>query len=222
MKAIVACVLLILTSVSCLCEATDLGCKLAFRPKPNETAFVAVGSALKTGDRICTDEYLIIPFDQRAGAVTLPKGQYKRKHSSKNGESFSLDSIAGDRIESCLWCDPLENVNISHDQPQRLCALSKLNVRSCASEGSLSFAVSRISISEGAACAPSLLYYGRSGNTLKFAFSDCSTASGPALTYDLNYGNVIRFLDERIEVLSADNNGIYFKRLTPIKDGSEP
>lgn len=217
MKALPTFLSLIMLSASCaMAHAQTTGCALSFRPAPNETAFAATGSSLKAADRVCTDDYLIIPFDQKSAAVTLPKGQYRKLRENDTLVAFAPVSIAGDRIDTCLWCDPLKYMTVHRDAPHRLCAVSSLNVESCASDGALSFAVSRMSISEGTQCAPSLMYYGRSGSVLRFAVNDCSSATRPALSYDLSLGNVIRFLDERIEVLNADNAGISFKRLPPV------
>lgn len=220
MKALPVFLSLIVLSASCaMAHAKATGCALSYRPAPNETAFAATGSSLKAADRICTDDYLIIPFDQTSAAVTLPKGQYRKVKQNDDYWAFSPVSIAGDRIDTCLWCDPLQYLTVHREAPHKLCAVSKLNVESCSEDGKISFAVSRMSISEGTQCAPSLMYFGRSGSVLRFAVNDCSNSTQPALSYDLNYGNVIRFLDEQFEVLNADNNGISFKRLPP--EGSD-
>ncbi len=90
---------------------------------------------------------------------------------------------------------------------------SKLNVRSCAPAGAAKFAVINKPRLEENVCTPALVYFGREGNNLRFAVSDCAGTGKPSLNYDLTYGRVIRFLDEQFEVLNADNQGIYFRRL---------
>ena len=193
----------------------DPRCTIDYRPKTDETAFAAVGSALKVADRRCRNAFLIIPFDQSSGAITFPRGQFREKARHGREISFSTVSSDGDEVSSCLWCDPLKEVSAEASDGGRVCVTTQLNVKSCAAPGALSYAISARTVSEDTLCAPSLMYYGRSGSVLKFAVNDCKAVSRPALTYDLSYGSVIRFLDDQFEVLSADNEGIRFRRLKP-------
>ncbi len=200
-------------------SANDTRCTIGYRPKTDETAFAAVGSALKVADRLCKNFFLIIPFDQTSGAISFPRGQFKE--SSRHGDevSFLTTSVDGDEVESCLWCDPLKEISAQRSEGGRVCVTTQFNVKSCSAPGALSYAISERTVSEDTLCAPSLLYYGRSGSVLKFAVSDCKSVSNPTLTYDLKYGSVIRFLDDQFLVQSADNRGITFRRLkNPEKD----
>lgn len=192
-------------------------CTIDYRPRTDETAFAAVGSALKVADRRCRSAFLIIPFEQSSGAITFPRGQFRETGRHGRELSFSTTSSDGDEVESCLWCDPLKEVSAEASDGGRICVTTQLNVKSCAAPGALSYAISARTVSEDTLCAPSLMYYGRSGSVLKFAVSDCKAVSKPTLTYDLSYGSVIRFLDDQFEVLSADNEGIRFRRLKPPK-----
>lgn len=194
-------------------------CTIDYRPRTDETAFAAVGSALKVADRRCRNFFLIIPFDQTSGAITIPRGQFKERSRQGDEVSFSTTSVDGDEIESCLWCDPLKEISAQRSEGGRVCVTTRFNVKSCSNPGALSYAISERTVSEDTLCAPSLLYYGRSGSVLKFAVSDCKSVSNPTLTYDLKYGSVIRFLDDQFLVQNADNRGITFRRLkTPDKD----
>ena len=147
--------------------------------------------------------------------ITFPRGQFREKARHGREISFSTVSSDGDEVSSCLWCDPLKEVSAEASDGGRVCVTTQLNVKSCAAPGALSYAISARTVSEDTLCAPSLMYYGRSGSVLKFAVNDCKAVSRPALTYDLSYGSVIRFLDDQFEVLSADNEGIRFRRLKP-------
>lgn len=194
-------------------------CTIDYRPRTDETAFAAVGSALKVADRRCKNFFLIIPFDQSSGAISFPRGQFKEKSRHGDEVSFQTTSVDGDEVESCLWCDPLKEISAQRSEGGRVCVTTQFNVKSCSEPGALSYAISERTVSEDTLCAPSLLYYGRSGSVLKFAVSDCKSVSSPTLTYDLSYGSVIRFLDDQFLVQSADNRGITFRRLkTPKND----
>lgn len=64
----------------------------------------------------------------------------------------------------------------------------------------------------------SLLYNGKTGNTLKFSYREFSNdyarpAFTQELTYDLNESNVIGFQGMRIEVIKASNTDIEYKIL---------
>ncbi len=185
-------------------------CSLEIRPNENELAFAATGSKLLAAENICNGEYLDIPYDQKIGAVTLLKGQYPRISSSAKDITFKAVNNAGDRVESCLWCDRIDRLLVS--DTNALCSVSFLNIRSCARTGQAVFSIQQRKINTGEKCIPSLAYFGRTGSELRFAMQDCKNMSAPALTYDLSYGNIIRFLDERIEVIKADNSGIHYRR----------
>lgn len=188
-------------------------CSLEYRPNNDEIAVVATGAPLISAHRKCERDYLLIPHDQDLGAVTLLKGRYFKLSSNKENYIFRAVNEAGDRIQSCLWCDRIERLMLKKEDPHALCVLSYLNVRSCAITGSVDFSVEHAILNSGEVCVPSLAYYGRQGNILRFAVNDCKNITLPSLTYDLSLGNVVRFLDERIEILRADNNGIRFRRL---------
>lgn len=190
-------------------------CALSYRPLTDETAFAAVGAPLKVADRRCLQDYLIIPFNQKAAAVTLPKGEYAVTAYNADGITFSLESTHGDKVKSCMFCDPITSLEVRGPNKDTICVISGLNVHSCAPANSISFAVAQKEKIEENLCTPGLVYYGRDGNELKFAINDCKKSTSPTLSYDLRYGNVIRFLDEQFHVMSADNQGIYFKRLEP-------
>jgi hypothetical protein len=221
-KHLVAALIALLAPASALAAAVAAGqdqrCTVDYRPKTDETAFAAVGSALKVADRRCRSAFLIIPFSQTSGAITFPSGQFRETGRRGSEISFSTVSSDGDEVESCLWCDPLKEISAEAAQNGRICVTTQFNVKSCSLPGALSYAISARTVSEDTLCAPSLMYYGRSGTVLKFAVNDCKAVSRPTLTYDLRYGSVIRFLDEQFEVLSADNEGIRFRRLKPPKD----
>lgn len=191
-------------------------CALSYRPKTNELAFAAVGAVLKVADRTCTEDYLIIPFDQQAAAVKLPEGEYPpRGRTFTGGLLFGLYNNNGNKVESCVFCDPLSYLETHGDEHEYLCVISKLNIRSCAKPDQISFSVIKKNAVEENVCTPSLIYAGRENNHLKFEVMDCQKNNyHPLLTYDLKLGNVMRYLDERFEVLSADNEGIYFRRLS--------
>lgn len=190
-------------------------CALSYRPLTDETAFAAVGAPLKVADRHCQMDFLIIPFSQKAAAVTLPKGEYAVTSHQADTLTFSLESTNGDKVKSCLMCDPISGLEVKGRSRDTLCVVSGLNVHSCAPAGSVSFAVTKKEKTDVNLCTPGLVYFGRDGNELKFAINDCQEKSRPILSYDLRYGNIIRFLDEQFYVMSADNQGIYFKRLEP-------
>lgn len=185
-------------------------CSLEIRPNENEIAFAATGSKLLAAENICTGEYLEIPYDQKIGGVALLKGQYQRIDTNKKDITFKAVNNAGDRVQSCLWCDRIDRLMVN--DTNALCSISFLNIRSCAKIGEAVFSIQRKKVNLGEVCVPSLAYFGRIGSELRFALQDCKNMSVPALTYDLSYGNIIRFLDERIEVIKADNSGIHYRR----------
>ncbi|MGN1280992.1 MAG: hypothetical protein ACI4UM_03705 [Succinivibrio sp.] len=208
--------LIICVIMSCTCSsagAAGNSCSIKFRPKTNETAFAAVGSSLVIADRTCFDNVLIIPFDTRSGAVTIPKGEYPSIGQKDSKVLFSVNSSSGESVQSCLFCDPVLHLQIDRNEPKTLCVLSVLHIQSCAKENSISYTVTQKSSTLHNQCTPSLVYYGRSGNILKFAVNDCSAVSRPTLTYDMNFGRIIRFLDDRYLILNADNQGIYYRRM---------
>ncbi|MCR5536918.1 MAG: hypothetical protein K6F05_05845 [Succinivibrio sp.] len=191
-------------------------CTLAYRPQTNEVAFAAVGSVLKVADRTCEQNYLLIPFDQKAVAVTIPEGEYAPVGKTSGGALlFALTNTQGYKVESCALCDPLRFFETHGEDNEYLCVISKLNIRSCAAPEQLSYSVVKKKAVEENVCTPGLIYAGREADLLKFEVTDCRKhgASHPLLTYDLRLGTVMRYKDERFEVLSADNEGIYFRRL---------
>ena len=206
-------ILALLTALLPAAQAQEARCSLSYRPHTDETAFAAVGSSLKVADRRCLNKFLIIPFDQQSQAVNFPRGQYQETASDDGYLTFDIKNSDGTEVQTCLWCDPLKAVSVTAPPDGQLCVTTAFNVRSCSLPGSMSYAVTERTVSEDSVCVPSLMYFGRSGSLLRFAVNDCKAQTRPTLTYDLSYGSVIRFLNERYEVLSADNQGIRFRRL---------
>lgn len=210
--------LLIPLALSCW-EAADASeisvCNLSYRPKTNETAFAAVGSSLKIADETCTNHYLIIPFDTVSNAITIPQGEYRALQLDEEEVLFSTDNGAGQKVKSCPVCDPIDYLVIRKKTPKTLCVKSALKVNSCAVDDAISYVVTKKSHTTEGLCAPSLVYFGRDGNTLKFAVNDCTSISKPTLSYDLSLGDEIRFLDEQIKIIKADNKGIFYSRMEP-------
>ncbi|SFS81201.1 hypothetical protein SAMN02910357_01972 [Succinivibrio dextrinosolvens] len=197
-------------------QASEISvCSLSYRPKTNETAFAAVGSSLKIADETCTNHYLIIPFDTVSNAITIPQGEYRAVSIDEEEVLFTTDNGAGHKVKSCPVCDPIDYLVIRKNTPKTLCVKSALKVNSCAVDDSISYVVTKKSHTTEGLCAPSLVYFGRDGNTLKFAVNDCSSISKPTLSYDLSFGDEIRFLDEQIKILKADNKGIFYSRMEP-------
>ena len=197
-----------------LASASSKNCTLSYRPKTNETAFAAVGSSLKIADKTCVNSYLIIPFDTKAGAITIPQGQYAALKDEDGSVYFSVENDLGTKVESCALCDTIEYLKIKRSNPKSLCAVTNFNLESCAETDSISYVVTQKSKTTEGICTPSLVYFGRTGDILKFAINDCSTISKPTLSYDLKLGDTVRFLDEQIKVVSADNLGIYCSPLS--------
>lgn len=192
-------------------------CTTLYRPQVNEVAFAAAGAPLKVSDLKCENNELIIPFDQTAKAVTLPAGSYESIDDDGEAEYFALENMAGPGIESCLLCDPLEALLVFHAKPQTLCVKSKLGIISCAADEAVSFAVNqKFTLTENV-CTPSLVYYGLRGSTLKFAVNDCQNIGAPTLSYDLNHGRMIRFLNDSFYIIHADNEGISYRYLGTVK-----
>lgn len=197
-----------------IASASSKNCTLSYRPKTNETAFAAVGSSLKIADKTCVNSYLIIPFDTKAGAITIPQGQYAALKDEDGSVYFSVENDLGTKVESCALCDTIEYLKIKRSNPKSLCAVTNFNLESCAETDSISYVVTQKSKTTEGICTPSLVYFGRTGDILKFAINDCSTISKPTLSYDLKLGDTVRFLDEQIKVVSADNLGIYYSPLS--------
>ena len=197
-----------------IASASSKNCTLSYRPKTNETAFAAVGSSLKIADKTCVNSYLLIPFDTKAGAITIPPGQYAALKDEDGSVYFSVENDLGTKVESCALCDTIEYLKIKRSNPKSLCAVTNFNLESCAETDSISYVVTQKSKTTEGICTPSLVYFGRTGDILKFAINDCSTISKPTLSYDLKLGDTVRFLDEQIKVVSADNLGIYYSPLS--------
>ncbi len=212
---------LITIGISLIFESVSLAntdiesCSTSYRPKTNEMAFAAVGSSLKIADKTCFNQYLMIPFDIESGGVVIPQGDYKAIFSDKDEMLFATKNSNGGKAHTCYLCDPIDVIKIYKSKPTTLCVKSSLKIESCALDNSLSYTVSVKSHTTTGLCAPSLVYYGREGNTLKFAINDCTTISKPTLSYDLSLGDEIRFLDEQIRILKADNQGIFYTRMDP-------
>ncbi|MCR5084922.1 MAG: hypothetical protein K6A65_05410 [Succinivibrionaceae bacterium] len=192
-------------------------CSMAYRPTPNETAFAPVGAALVVADRHCINSYLVVKGDRDDGPVGTPAGSYPEILRKGGMRFYSLRSAEGREASSCLLCDPLEALMIRDSDPAVLCVISRLGVSSCAGEPG-GFEVRRREAVRDNLCAPSLRYHGREGQVLRFAVDDCKSQTGAALTYDLGLGSTIRFLSERYEILSADNEGLSYRRLEPVRE----
>ena len=193
--------------------AQDNQCTTTYRPTQDETAFAAVGSALKIADVSCIKTFLEIPKDTNSAAVTLQQGHYPLIENTQDQYVFNVLGKNGAKVSSCTFCDPLEAIVIKKDKPKTLCVLSKLKLLSCGNEEQISFNFRKERELKLGLCTPSLVYFGRAGDILHFAINDCQTISKPTLSYDLNLGDVIRFLDEQIKVHKADNLGIYYSRI---------
>lgn len=188
-------------------------CTLVPKPSENETAFVPVGAPINSADRHCVNYYLEIKKDQKLGAVNIPQGLYPKISQNQEGWFFSTKNSLGDKINTCIWCDRLQAIMVQAKTPHSLCVISYLGAKSCIN--SVWFSIEHRDVIQGKQCIPSLVYSGRYGNKLNFAVDDCSTkTSAPNFVYDLNFGSMIRFLDERYEILNADNEGIYYRRVS--------
>ena len=86
-----------------IASASSKNCTLSYRPKTNETAFAAVGSSLKIAAKTCVNSYLIIPFDTKAGAITIPQGQYAALKDEDGSVYFSVENDLGTRLKAVLY-----------------------------------------------------------------------------------------------------------------------
>jgi len=195
-------------------KGEDKTCSTTFRPKTDETAFAAVGSSLKIADKTCIKSFLDIKHDTISGAITIPQGLYPVLSNEDEKITFDITSKNGAKVSSCAFCDPVKALVINKFNPKTLCVLTALNLESCAIDNSIAYEVkSTEDLTEGL-CAPSLVYFGRQGDILHFAINDCSNITKPTLSYDLSLGDEIRFLNEQIKIIKADNLGIYYSRLS--------
>lgn len=200
-------------SFSVFADTNSNVCTTSYRPKTNETAFAAVGSSLKIADKTCFNRFLIVPFDTKSGAITIPQGEYEAVAESEETILFSTDNGSGIKANSCTFCDPVDFLKVNKKTPTTLCVQTLLNVDSCAIDNSITYTITKRSKTTTGLCAPSLVYFGRVGDTLRFAINDCNSISKPTLNYDLSLGNIIRFLNEEIKIIKADNQGIYYSRM---------
>ncbi|MGN0902531.1 MAG: hypothetical protein ACI4M9_04525 [Succinivibrio sp.] len=192
-------------------QTKEQECTLSYRPSPDETAFAAVGSSLKIADKTCIEHVLILPFDTVSGGVTIPKGQYNELLDEDTLVSFSTKNSAGaDDVSSCAFCDPIDALVIRKSNLKQLCVRTSLRLISCAKTDEISYTITSRKLTKTGLCTPALVYSGRTGSTLHFAVNDCTNVSKPTLTYDLSLGSSIRFLDDEIEIVKADNHGLYY------------
>ncbi len=187
-------------------------CSLVSKPSENETAFVPVGARINSADKHCLTYYLEIKKDQKLGSVSIPQGLYPKISQNKEGWFFATQNSVGDEISSCIWCDRLKTLMVPVKDPSSLCVISYLGARSCVK--SVKFSIKDQDVIQGQQCVPSLVYSGRYGNKLNFAVDDCTKKTAPHFVYDLSFGSTIRFLDERYEILNANNEGIYYRRVS--------
>lgn len=190
-------------------------CQTIYRPFANEIAFAAVGASLKVSDIACVQSALQVPYDQKINAVFIPKGEYLGTKKENNLLFFTLKNQEGDMIKSCPWCDGLTDV-IFDAKENTLCVSSILKVRSCALKNGPKFNIIQKETLDENVCTPSLVYYGISNKTMRFAINDCKKISAPSLSYDLTLGRKIRFLNETFEIIDANNEGVVY-RLLPLK-----
>ena len=190
-------------------EAEEV-CSMEFSPVPGETAFAAAGSPLRSAERHCSDDFLRIPFDQQSGVITLRQGEYQALGTWGSLRYFGVVSNTGYKTTSCLWCDPLKALVVDSTSPSSLCAVSVLSLKSCSRPDTVKFDIIHKPTRKTKFCTPSLVYSGRDSRGLYFTAADCSNQAGTTLHYDLNYGRSIRYLDQRIRIIKADNQGIYF------------
>lgn len=183
---------------------------MEFSPVPGETAFAAAGSPLRSAERHCSDDFLRIPFDQQSGVITLRQGEYQALGTWGSLRYFGVVSNTGYKTTSCLWCDPLKALVVDSTSPSSLCAVSVLSLKSCSRPDAVKFDIIHKPTRKTKFCTPSLVYSGRDSRGLYFTTADCSNQAGTTLHYDLNYGRSIRYLDQRIRIIKADNQGIYF------------
>lgn len=183
---------------------------MEFSPVPGETAFAAAGSPLRSAERHCSDDFLRIPFDQQSGVITLRQGEYQALGTWGSLRYFGVVSDTGYKTTSCLWCDPLKALVVDSTSPSSLCAVSVLSLKSCSRPDAVKFDIIHKPTRKTKVCTPSLVYSGRDSRGLYFTAADCSDQAGTTLHYDLNYGRSIRYLDQRIRIIKADNQGIYF------------
>lgn len=183
---------------------------MEFSPVPGETAFAAAGSPLRSAERHCSDDFLRIPFDQQSGVITLRQGEYQALGTWGSLRYFGVVSNTGYKTTSCLWCDPLKALVVDSTSPSSLCAVSVLSLKSCSRPDAVKFDIIHKPTRKTKFCTPSLVYSGRDSRGLYFTAADCSNQAGTTLHYDLNYGRSIRYLDQRIRIIKADNQGIYF------------
>ena len=200
-------------SFSVFADTNSNVCTTSYRPKTNETAFAAVGSSLKIADKTCFNRFLIVPFDTKSGAITIPQGEYEAVTETEEAILFSTDNGSGIKANSCTFCDPVDFLKVNKKTPTTLCVQTLLKVDSCAIDNSITYTITKKSTTTTGLCAPSLVYFGRVGDTLRFAINDCNSISKPTLNYDLSLGNIIRFLNEEIKIIKADNQGIYYSRM---------
>ncbi len=192
-------------------------CEVSFRPKAFELAFAPIGSPLKVADKQCLEELVLIPHHQIIKAVTLPQGEYLLKEKNASFSDFLLVNQDDKEISSCFLCDPLKSLRIYHNDYESLCVVSKFGISTCQKKPYVDFKLSSKTTLDEGICTASLVYFGRQGSILNFGFGDCTGKATPMLKYDLKLGKTIRFLEEELEVIRADNEGIYYKYHTEPK-----
>lgn len=207
---------LLILSLTLLCSKAIAieKCYDNFRPNFDEVAVAAIGAPLVVKDTICKNDYLVIPYEQKINAVKLQKGEYRAIEEDNNRIYFRTSAEDGAEIKTCYLCDGLKNISIDKQKQDTLCVTSVLNVNSCAIDKKASFFIlkNKEHITENQ-CTNSLSYQGRSESTLYFAYKECNNKEPIYLRYDLNYGKIIVFLNQRFEIIKANNEGLVYKRL---------
>lgn len=189
----------------------DAQCERILRPQAGEVAFVTPGAPLFNVSERCLKEVLIIPYAQHAGAVSLEEGAYPLIRREGERSIYALSDTDGrGEIKSCPLCDPLKEVSVF--KRTSLCVLSELNVLSCAAPGALSFVFGSEVSERDDASGDNLVYAGREGEILRFEAYNAAREKVATVSYDLREGRVLRYLTQRFEVISADNQGLYFTR----------
>lgn len=212
---------LLLFMSSAVSAAESVQCSVNYKPEVGQKHFAAVGTALIDGEKICINDTLIIPYTQKSQAVTLQQGEYEAIYRDDKSVRFKTKTDSGQKIDSCLVCDPLVDVIFEADNPSVMCVNTVLGIKSCAEEKSIAYTFGKSTTVTSDICVKSLIYLGVNDSTLRFKYQSCKADDKNAnaeLSYDLRYGTTIRMLDELFEIIKADNTGLYYMRLGSVGD----
>ena len=212
---------LLLFMSSAVCASESVQCSVNYKPEVGQKHFAAVGTALIDGEKICINDTLIIPYTQKSQAVTLQQGEYEAIYRDEKSVRFKTITDSGQKIDSCLICDPLVDVIFEADNPSVMCVNTVLGIKSCAEEKSIAYTFGKSTKVTSDICVKSLIYLGVNDSTLRFKYQSCKADDKNAnaeLSYDLRYGTTIRMLDELFEIIKADNTGLHYIRLGSVGD----